>query len=97
MPEVRCEVTPTAQHYVDTRDNPITTDHYLANLTDIDRLRDLAIMYRNAMLGQHAAAAHLIEGECAACLKAVEECDSDVACADHHRWQAQYEAAVGAS
>jgi hypothetical protein len=87
----------TARQFVDTRDNPITTDHYLANLTDVDRLRDLAIQYRNAMLGQHEFAAHLLASECAACERAIQECDPDVACADYRTWQAQYEAAVGAS
>lgn len=78
--------------------SPISADYAIEQITDVARLRDLARLYRSAMIYQHAQGEHLLGiGDCAPCLKAADEGDPFYACDHYKRWQKAYEDALAAN
>ena len=88
--------TRTADEIQQLRSSPLTYAYAVDQITDVQRLRDLVIQYREAMHGQHAFAGHIIDGDCAGCERALIESDSDFACDRYSRWHNQYTAALRA-
>jgi hypothetical protein len=80
----------------DLRNSPLTVEYAIDKMTDVDRLRDLAIQFWRAMRGQHEVFAHFIEGDCEPCRDAADNCDPDLACVRYQAWQRQYSDAIGA-
>lgn len=81
----------------DLRHMPHTYDYDIDQLTDVQHLRDLAIQFRQAMLGQHELIDHIVQGDCADCALAMARCEDDLGCAKYQAWSAQFRAALNAS
>ncbi len=72
-----------------------TVDYALDQITDPNRLRELARQWRDAMLGQHELAQHFLEiADCPQCSRAAHHLDPAYACDRYKTWQAQYTAAL---
>ncbi len=74
-----------------------TVDHALDQITDPDRLRELARQWRAAMFGQREFARHVLEiADCPQCQAAADACDETLACERYQAWQQQYSDACDA-
>lgn len=87
-------ITPTPADHLRTR--PHTVPWAIDQIDDIQKLRDIAVLYWTAMWGQHEFAAHLIASDCEACAKAADICDPQYACGQYQTWFAQFNRAARA-
>ncbi len=80
----------------DLRNTPLTVEYAIDKMTDVEKLRGLAIQLWRAMRGQHELVGHLVEPDCWKCIAAIDECDASLACDQYQAWQQQYSDAIGA-